>query len=83
MKKFMNYIGEGIRTERRSPNRLDLEECNASQRADSEIGAPAAAGFLHQIRRSQTREDFFRICREFLDHDEPMPLEPDSESLAT
>ena len=81
MKKFMNYIGEGVGTERRSPNRLAPEEINASQRADPEIGAPPAAGFLHQIRRAQTREDFFRICREFLDHDEPMPLEPGS--LAT
>lgn len=47
MKKFMNYIGEGI-------------------------GAP----FLHQIRRTETAADFFRICREFLDHDRPMPLQP-------
>lgn len=47
MKKFMNYIGEGI--------------------------APA---FLHQIRRAETQADFFRICREFLDHDQPLPLQP-------
>jgi len=49
MKKFMNYLGEGV-----------------------------DAPFLHQIRRSQTREEFFRICREFLDHGEPMPLSPAS-----
>ena len=49
MKKFMNYLGEGIAPE-----------------------------FLHQIRRTQTRDDFFGICREFLDHDEPMRLEPPS-----
>jgi tRNA-dihydrouridine synthase len=47
MKKFMNYIGEGIN-----------------------------AQFLHQIRRAGTRAEFFRICREFLDHDRPMPLQP-------
>ena len=47
MKKFMNYIGEGI--------------------------APV---FLHQIRRAETQADFFRICREFLDHDQPLPLQP-------
>jgi len=47
MKKFMNYIGEGI-------------------------GAP----FLHHIRRSETQADFFRICHEFLDHDQTMPLQP-------
>jgi tRNA-dihydrouridine synthase len=53
MKKFMNYIGEGV-----------------------------AGDFLHQIRRSQAREEFFRICREFLDHNEPMRLEPVSTPVA-
>jgi tRNA-dihydrouridine synthase B len=47
MKKFMNYLGEGV-----------------------------PGDFLHRIRRSADRDDFFRICREFLDHDQPMPLEP-------
>ena len=47
MKKFMNYLGEGV-----------------------------PAPFLHQIRRVETQADFFRVCREFLDHDRPMPLEP-------
>ena len=47
MKKFMNFIGEGV-DER----------------------------FLHEIRRVQTTADFFRVCEEFLDHDEPMTLEP-------
>jgi nifR3 family TIM-barrel protein len=49
LKKFMNFIGEGI--------------------------IPSAQ-FLHDIRRVNTRKDFFRICREHLDHDRPMPLEP-------
>jgi nifR3 family TIM-barrel protein len=48
MKKFMNYLGEGIGTD---------------------------GQFLHQIRRVQTREDFFRICHEFLNHDQPTKLE--------
>lgn len=47
MKKFMNYLGEGV-----------------------------AGDFLHQIRRVQTRADFFRVCREFLEHDRPLPLTP-------
>ncbi|HEX7283353.1 MAG TPA: tRNA-dihydrouridine synthase family protein [Vicinamibacterales bacterium] len=47
MKKFLNYLGEGV---------------------------PGA--FLHRIRRSQTAAEFHGICREFLDHDEPMPLLP-------
>jgi tRNA-dihydrouridine synthase len=44
MKKFMNYLGDGV-----------------------------SAQFLHQIRRASTRAEFFRICREFLEHDEPIP----------
>jgi tRNA-dihydrouridine synthase len=49
MKKFMNFIGEGV---------------------------PPAAEFLHQIRRVANGGDFFRVCQAFLDHDEPMSLEP-------
>ena len=47
MKKFLNYLGEGV---------------------------PGA--FLHRIRRSQTAAEFHEICREFLDHDQPMALLP-------
>src|SRR2546428_625095 len=32
--------------------------------------------FLHQIRRVTTKADFFRVCEEFLNHDQPMPLVP-------
>jgi tRNA-dihydrouridine synthase len=47
MKKFTNFIGEGI-----------------------------GVKFLHDIRRVATTADFWRVCEEFLDHDQPMPLEP-------
>ena len=47
MKKFINYLGEGV-----------------------------AGNFLHQIRRSQSEAEFYRICGEYLDHDQPMKLEP-------
>lgn len=80
MKKFMNYLGEGVGPERRAPSRPVAELPREDQRADSEIGAPAALGFLHQIRRAETKADFFRICREFLDHDACMPLEPEATS---
>jgi tRNA-dihydrouridine synthase B len=53
MKKFMNYIGEGV-----------------------------DAQFLHQIRRTETAADFFRICREFLDHDRPLALIPPENTTA-
>ena len=47
MKKFTNFIGEGI-----------------------------GEKFLHDIRRVATTAEFWRVCEEFLDHDEPMSLVP-------
>jgi len=47
MKKFMNFIGEGI-----------------------------GEKFLFEIRRVATAADFFRVCEHFLEHDQPMTLEP-------
>jgi tRNA-dihydrouridine synthase len=40
------------------------------------VGAEPSGQFLHQIRRVDTRADFFRVCEEFLNHSDPMPLEP-------
>ncbi len=40
------------------------------------LGAEPTGQFLHQIRRVTTKADFFRVCNEFLHHDQPMPLEP-------
>jgi tRNA-dihydrouridine synthase B len=47
MKKFTNFIGEGI-----------------------------GENFLFEIRRVTTTADFWRVCENFLGHDEPMRLEP-------
>lgn len=49
LKKYLNFIGEGI---------------------------GSAGVFLHAIRRAETETAFFSICREHLDHGNPMPLEP-------
>jgi len=46
MKKFMNFIGEGIGGE-----------------------------FLFAIRRVATTADFWHVCGNFLEHDEPMPMQ--------
>jgi hypothetical protein len=40
------------------------------------LGVEPTGQFLHQIRRVSTKADFFRVCEEFLNHDQPMPLEP-------
>jgi tRNA-dihydrouridine synthase len=40
------------------------------------IGVEPGGQFLHRIRRVTSRDAFFQTCTEFLDHDQPMPLEP-------
>ncbi len=40
------------------------------------VGVEPTGKFLHDIRRVHARADFFRVCTEHLDHDQPMPLEP-------
>ena len=40
------------------------------------LGVEPTGQFLHQIRRVTTKEDFFRVCEAFLDHDQPLSLEP-------
>lgn len=39
-------------------------------------GTEPTGGFLHDIRRVNTRAEFFHVCEAFLDHDRPMLLEP-------
>jgi nifR3 family TIM-barrel protein len=45
------------------------------------LGVEPTGRFLHEIRRVNTRADFFQICETFLNHDQPMPLEPYSLDL--
>jgi len=40
------------------------------------LGVEPTGRFLHEMRRAQTREGLMAICAEFLDHDEPMRMEP-------
>ena len=40
------------------------------------LGVEPSGQFLHAIRRVSTEADFFATCAKFLEHDEPMPLEP-------
>jgi tRNA-dihydrouridine synthase len=40
------------------------------------IGVEPSGRFLHEVRRVESRAAFFALCAEFLDHDQPMPLEP-------
>ncbi len=40
------------------------------------LGIESTGDFLHRIRRAQTEADFFGICEDHLQHDQPMPLYP-------
>ena len=40
------------------------------------LGVEPTGEFLHRIRRVTTEAEFFSLCAEYLEHDEPMPLEP-------
>lgn len=40
------------------------------------LGVDAEGTFLHDIRRVGTRAAFFEVCNRFLDHNNPMALEP-------
>jgi tRNA-dihydrouridine synthase B len=53
MKKFTNFIGEGL-----------------------------SEKFLYAIRRVETEADFWRVCEESLNHEEPMKLEPSEPVVA-
>ena len=47
------------------------------------LGVEPSGRFLHEIRRVNSKSDFFRLCYEFLDHSSPMPLEPFDLALKT
>ena len=40
------------------------------------LGVEPTGQFLYQIRRVATKAQFFGVCKEFLNHDQPMRLEP-------
>jgi nifR3 family TIM-barrel protein len=39
-------------------------------------GAVPSGPFLHEIRRVNTKNDFFSACRKFFEHNDPLTLEP-------
>ena len=50
--------------------------CERMKKFLNYLGEGVPGQFLHRIRRAQTAAEFHGICAEFLDHDQPMPLEP-------
>ncbi|NGO40228.1 tRNA-dihydrouridine synthase family protein [Limisphaera ngatamarikiensis] len=58
------------------PERLQTQRLKLFTNFIGEGLGPDAGAFLHAIRRSQTRAEFFEICRRHLDHDRPLDLNP-------
>ncbi|HEX3627993.1 MAG TPA: tRNA-dihydrouridine synthase family protein [Verrucomicrobiae bacterium] len=61
-----------------TPDVRELDQVQKMKKYLNFVGAGVepTGQFLHQIRRVSTKVDFFRVCDEFLDHDQPLPLEP-------
>jgi len=51
-------------------------QCERMKKFLNYLGEGVPGTFLHQIRRSQTADEFHGICKEFLDHDQPMAMLP-------
>ena len=72
-------VGGYIRALWDSQARLDKPEkvqCERMKKFLGYLGEGVPGSFWHQIRCTQTAADFHRICREFLDPDQPMALLP-------
>jgi nifR3 family TIM-barrel protein len=57
-------------------------QCDRMKKFLNYLGEGVPAPFLHQIRRTDTAAEFHRICIEFLDHAQPMDLEPELAAVA-
>jgi len=57
-------------------DRPEHKQCERMKKFLNYLGEGVPGTFLHQIRRSQTADEFHGICRDFLDHDQPMALLP-------
>jgi tRNA-dihydrouridine synthase B len=56
--------------------RPEKVRCERMKKFLNYLGEGVPGAFLYRIRRSQTADEFHGICREFLDHDEPMAMLP-------
>jgi tRNA-dihydrouridine synthase B len=57
-------------------DRPERVRCERMKKFLNYLGEGVPGSFLHQIRRTQTADEFHGICREFLDHDQPMAMLP-------
>lgn len=59
-----------------SPDVPDPKQVQRIKKYANFLGEGIGPDFLHAVRRVATKADFFALCREHLDHGEPMTLKP-------
>jgi len=64
-------------------DRPEKVRCERMKKFLNYLGEGVPGSFLHQIRRTQTAAEFHGICREFLDHDQPMSMLPAELTVAS
>ena len=82
--EVLKYIRALVRN--RSPRRKSVKPGATGQKMKKYLnyiglGVEPTGQFLHLIRRVTTEADFFKLCEEYLSHDQSMPLEPFSLDL--
>ena len=56
--------------------RPETVHCSRMKKFLNFLGEGVPGAFRYQVNRSQSAEEFFKICHDFLDHDEPMQMFP-------
>ena len=70
---LLNYINT-LFYEKNEPDFPELLQVQAMKKFMNFIGLwVEPETFLHEIRRVSTKPDFFRICEQYLGHDDPLP----------
>ena len=59
-----------------SVHRTEQVQCSRMKKFINFLGEGVPGAFRQQVYRAQTADEFHRICRDFLDHDEPMAMLP-------
>jgi tRNA-dihydrouridine synthase B len=57
-------------------DRPEKSQCERMKKFLFFLGEGVPGTFWHQLRRTDTAAEFHRICREHLDHDQPMTMVP-------
>jgi len=83
-REVLGYIGELWEAEA-TPGASETAQVQRLKKFMNFIGEGAAAAerFLYEIRRATTKAGFFKVCARYLDHDEPMRLEPAGRAAPT